>query len=434
MEDIKIVIGASFGDEGKGLMTDYFAADVLASGKNCLVVCSNGGAQRGHTVRARGKLNNAGERAEVRHVFHHFGSGSLAGADTYLPYYFILNPIVFMNEYFELQDELQKLNDNETTPVVYISPECYVSTPFDMILNQMLEEHRGNGRHGSCGMGIWETLVRSGKNFGEMAEMSDAELAAYLKNDCKTHFWKRLEKMGVTDFRKEWKDIIGDEGLVQNYIQDFRDMQKICITRDIDVLGEYDRVIFENGQGLLLDRCRREYGHNTTPSNTGFRNPAQLLREYKAWKERAQENETEQNALNAANKINVEVCYVTRTYLTRHGAGRFDEQCDKNDICPDMVDLTNVPNPHQGTMRYGLIDRAALLKRVREDFDSERLPQNFEKKWTLAVTHMNEYISEIAADADYLSDGETREDVIRICNKASLNVDATYYQNYNMKT
>ena len=45
MKDIKIVIGANWGDEGKGLMTDYFSQK-----PNTIVVCSNGGAQRGHTV------------------------------------------------------------------------------------------------------------------------------------------------------------------------------------------------------------------------------------------------------------------------------------------------------------------------------------------------------------------------------------------------
>lgn len=48
-KDIKIVIGANFGDEGKGLMTDYFVNQVDFN-KKALVICSNGGAQRGHTV------------------------------------------------------------------------------------------------------------------------------------------------------------------------------------------------------------------------------------------------------------------------------------------------------------------------------------------------------------------------------------------------
>ena len=90
MKDIKIVIGANFGDEGKGKLTDYYTKNA----DNCIVVCSNGGAQRGHTV-----LKSDG----TRHVFHHFGSGTLNGADTYLPEDFILNPLVFKEEWEELK-------------------------------------------------------------------------------------------------------------------------------------------------------------------------------------------------------------------------------------------------------------------------------------------------------------------------------------------
>ena len=79
MKDIKIVIGANFGDEGKGLMTDYFSQK-----PNSIVVCSNGGAQRGHTV-----TTSDG----IRHVFHHFGSGTFNHASTYLSEDFIVNPI-----------------------------------------------------------------------------------------------------------------------------------------------------------------------------------------------------------------------------------------------------------------------------------------------------------------------------------------------------
>lgn len=57
MKDIKIVCGSNWGDEGKGLMTDYFSQK-----PNSIVVCSNGGAQRGHTVTTPDR---------IRHVFHH---------------------------------------------------------------------------------------------------------------------------------------------------------------------------------------------------------------------------------------------------------------------------------------------------------------------------------------------------------------------------
>ena len=112
--------------------------------------------------------------------------------------------------------------------------------------------------------------------------------------------------------------------------------------------------------------------------------------------------------------IDVEVCYVTRTYLTRHGAGRFSEECDKAEINPDMTDLTNVPNPHQGTIRYGKPDARKVLRQIREDYDSERLPEEYRTRRTLAVTHTNEYKSELMNIANYLSDGETREDIKNI--------------------
>jgi adenylosuccinate synthase len=62
-----VIIGANFGDEGKGLMTDFLAAK---SEKNCLVVRFSGGSQAGHTV----------VTPDRRHIFHHFGSGSIFGS------------------------------------------------------------------------------------------------------------------------------------------------------------------------------------------------------------------------------------------------------------------------------------------------------------------------------------------------------------------
>ena len=56
MQNIKLIIGANYGDEGKGLAADYFGA--RAAGKfNTINVLTNGGPQRGHTVElADGRL------------------------------------------------------------------------------------------------------------------------------------------------------------------------------------------------------------------------------------------------------------------------------------------------------------------------------------------------------------------------------------------
>ena len=69
-------------------MSAYFAEEMMRRSGKCLTILSNGGAQRGHTV-----------VRDVRHVFRHFGSGTFAGADTYFPAEFIVNPMIFMKEY-----------------------------------------------------------------------------------------------------------------------------------------------------------------------------------------------------------------------------------------------------------------------------------------------------------------------------------------------
>ena len=392
MRKVKIIIGANFGDDGKGMMTDFFAAKADIS-EGILVICSNGGAQRGHTVKTPDG---------IRHVFHHFGSGMMVGADTWLPGYFILNPMIFMNEYEELQSQFV------TLPKIYLCEDSPVTTPFDMIINQIVEQHRGDARHGSCGVGIWETLVRNGACLGEMMRMSDSELRKYLKEECRDYMIKRLKDLGVEEISDEWMNIIYDWKLVDNYILDFKLMCRMTEVRGADIMDDYGTVIYEAGQGLLLDRNRKEYGCNTTPSNTGLRNPAEMIREYI---HRKNAEASLEQGIRPHTKIDVEVCYVTRSYLTRHGAGKFEGECDKAEINAAMTDLTNVPNPYQGTIRYGKLDPEAFMNRIREDFDSERFPDECEARMSIALTHLNEYDSPISEIADYISDGETREDI-----------------------
>lgn len=139
-----------------------------------------------------------------------------------------------------------------------------------------------------------------------------------------------------------------------------------------------------------------EYFPHLTPSNTGLTNPVNMIKD--------------------KNVTDIEVCYVTRTYMTRHGAGRFDSECSKNEINPNIVDLTNVPNEFQGTLRYGKLDLNDLKNRIEKDFDSNSKRLNIKK--SLAITHTNEYkinYEEVARIFDgywfYLSGGMTRDSV-----------------------
>ena len=362
MKDMKIVCGANWGDEGKGLMTDYFSQK-----PNSIVVCSNGGAQRGHTVTTPDG---------IRHVFHHFGSGTFNHASTYLSEDFIVNPIIFKQEY----DELMKLG---YVPNVYINQDCMLTTPFDMMANQIIEESRGKNKHGSCGLGIFETIKRY------KAGITDVD------NHIREYYLEQFERENII-LTDEWSRIFLDNGIFEHFLDDWDFMNNhSLVISDNYFLNQFDNIVFEAAQGLLLDQNNTEYFPHLTPSNTGIKNPKRII-ENVEWND----------------EINIETCYVSRTYLTRHGAGKFPSECNKKFINEYMFDKTNVPNPFQDTLRYGTLDLGELYSRCSDD------AENFGDEKSIAITHCNEYdwdndeLIGLFKDWNiYYSDGETHNDV-----------------------
>ena len=365
MKDIKIVIGANFGDEGKGLMTDYFSQKPIS-----IVVCSNGGAQRGHTV-----VTPDG----IRHVFHHFGSGTFNGASTYLSEDFIVNPIIFKQEW----EDLYKLG---YVPGVYVNKNCMITTPYDMMANQIIEESRGKNKHGSCGLGIFETIKRY------KVGVTDIDYSI------RKYYFGLFEREGIM-LPDEWKQLFLDNNIFEHFLDDWDFMNEhVSVISDEYFLNDYDNIVFEAGQGLLLDQNNTDYYPHLTPSNTGIDNPMKIIENVK-WDD----------------EINVKVCYVSRTYMTRHGAGRFDTECKKSEINKDIVDLTNVPNPHQDSIRYGTLNLHELRERIDFDLCGRDINQS------IAITHCNE--CEIDEDElvkifngfdIYMSDGMTNRDIKRL--------------------
>lgn len=375
MITIKAVIGANYGDEGKGRMTDYFA---YMAAKPCIVVCTNGGAQRGHTV-----VTDDG----IQHIFHHFGSGTLGGADTYLPAEYIVNPMIFMKEYKELQ------NYNFQ---VYMNWNCLCSTPYDMMINQIIEEERGINKHGSCGVGIWETILRNEATVGDMVKMTCDEIHNYLRGVRDTYFINRIKSKNIS-IPKRWCDIYFSEQLVENYIRDFQHMIENVEFKTDSILQRYQTVIFENGQGLLLDQNIKNSQYST-PSNTTSRNIKQII-------DKVFDDDYE-----------FEVCYVTRTYLTRHGNGELTSECD----IPKWINSsteTNVWNKNQGIFRYGNINMTDVVKRVKEDYFNYW--SGYNSRISIVLTHVDEFMSTEhwcalkGINTIYRSFGERRSDIVR---------------------
>ena len=395
MTDIKVVIGANFGDEGKGLMTDYFCHEALSKNENCIVILSNGGAQRGHTVTAPDG---------TQHVFHHFGSGTLVGADTYCISDYILNPMTFVKEWVDLR----QLGYDPNNLNFYFEDGCRWSTPYDMIVNQIVEAAREDKKHGSCGMGIWETIVRYEKQQQNYSLFhfdllpKEAKIN-YLKSIRDGYMRDRLKELGVSSIPLEWYSIVYSDMMIEHFINDVHFM--ICHTKSAGIvnLSSYKNIVFENGQGLLLDKDNTFYGDNTTPTSTGWNNVARTVNRH----------------FDNSNEINMEVCYVTRTYMTRHGVGRFETECDKSLINSEMFDETNVTNPFQDNLRYGELIIPNLVTRTSADFEKAKLNTLFNVNMTasVAVTHTNEYEIDYSRIRDklinnvYTSNSRTRDSV-----------------------
>ena len=362
-KEVKIIVGANYGDEGKGFATHYHSRETMLNGKSCVNVLYNGGCQRGHTV----------ENLEgFRHVFHHFGSGSFDYADTYFDRDFIVNPMEFVREFHELEQK-------GVRPKCYINPYCRVTTPFDMLINQIVEQSRGTNRHGSCGMGIWETSQRyildlHQYNWRELSNLSPKSISIYLEYIKNDYLYKRLSDYGINEIPKEYEQVIKSKGLIEHFISDLIEMKSNVIENEEFYLNnDYDVIIFEGAQGLALDEDNIKEYPNVTASKTGSYTPI----------------------LRLTKEDNIEVCYITRSYFTRHGAGRFDTECSVSEINPAIQDLTNLHNDFQGSIRYGKFDIESFLERINTDKDNVKSICKYcgieEDKilHSLFITHLN---------------------------------------------
>ncbi len=326
-----VVIGSGFGDEGKGLMTDQAAAPF---GADCMVARFNGGAQAGHTV----VLPDG-----TRHVHSHLGSGTLAGAATFLSRHFVSNPLLYHREIAELKAK------RIVNPVVFADERGLVTTPYDMLLNQFAEQARGRRKHGSCGIGFGETVERClAPRFATLiADLSNPKKLRTVLDDIRNDWVpERLHKLGINALSAEQREILDAEDLRENFIEAaVRFFEEIRLSPP-GILRAASHTVLEGAQGLLLDQDGGWFPH-VTRSNTGLRNAVQLAEE--------------------AGIERLEVIYMTRAYATRHGAGPLPHELPAAPYA-GIRDATNVENPFQDALRFGWLDLDLLGKSIENDF------------------------------------------------------------------
>ena len=323
-----IVIDLGFGDSGKGLLTDFLVRRLHAN----VIVRYNGGAQAGHNV-----VTSDGRH----HTFSQFGSGTfIPGVRTYLSRHVVIHPTALLLE----GDALQKFGIYDSFSRIRISDQSLVITPFHQAVNRIREILRGANRHGSCGVGVGETVEDATAVPEQSILAGDLNQPETLRKKLKIIREYKLEQItslckfipSRTQLEKEYS-LFERQDLIDLWISSISRIGQLNLIVSDAVLEswlhEAEHVVFEGAQGVLLD------------ADAGFH-------PYTTWSRC-----TAANAIELVNEIipNSQIARigVMRAYAVRHGPGPFPtETSDLN----SLISEHNRYGEWQGNVRYGWFD------------------------------------------------------------------------------
>ena len=333
MQRVYLTVDLGFGDAGKGSIVDFLTRAHEAH----TVVRYNGGAQAGHRVVTRG--------ADPReHVFAQFGSGTLAGAATHLSRFMLLDPLAMIAE----GQQLQALGVDAFRHTT-VDERALVITPFQRAANRLRELARGAGRHGSCGMGIGETMadyLQYGERVLFARDLLDpGVLRAKLEFLRGVNLAKvRALPAGLLEseqFASEHEPLTGDgwhDWLLDGYADFVGAVRIVPGTYLSEILRRPGAVIFEGAQGILLDEWNGFHPH-TTWSTTTLEYAERLLQE----------------AGYTGGRVRIGI---TRAYATRHGAGPL--VTEDPELTRALPDAANGFGAWQQGFRVGWLDLVML--------------------------------------------------------------------------
>jgi adenylosuccinate synthase len=319
----------AYGDCGKGTIVDFLAR----RGDVHTVVRFNGGPQAGHNVvTADGR----------HHTFSQFGSGTFVpGVRTLLSRFVLVEPYALLNEARHLAavgvaDALERL---------HVDRRCAVITPAHQAANRLREAARGAGAHGTCGLGIGETM-QDDLDVPELtlraAELADEravrrKLGAVVERK-REQLRDVLATVGAGDAAAR---VLLDPSWIDTAVGRCAEVARRAAPVDERAVAAMLRMpgaaVFEPAQGVLLDEWFGFHPH-TTWSTTTFANAEAVLAE----------------AGHAGPRARLGV---VRAYFTRHGAGPL--------VTEDAALSARLPEPHngdggwQGRFRVGAFDAVA---------------------------------------------------------------------------
>lgn len=287
-----VVLGAQWGDEGKGKVTDFFASSAD------YVVRFQGGNNAGHTIVVGDEklaLSLTPSGVLYPDCVPVIGSGCVVD-------------LAFLKE------ELEMLNSkNVSTKKLAISPNAHVIMPYHKLLDELIEENLGENKIGTTKKGIGpcyaDKIQRSGIRIQDLLDdevfVEKVKTNVEEKNKLLTKIYGRnpMDPNEIINEFKTYKEIIN------NHIKD----TSLMIS---NAIKEGKNILFEGAQGTLLDIDHGTYPF-VTSSNTSSANAA---------------------IGSGVGPLNLnKIVGVTKAYISRVGSGPFITE-QKNDIGDYLIE------------------------------------------------------------------------------------------------
>jgi adenylosuccinate synthase len=236
-----VLVGAQWGDEGKGKVTDFLARQAD------MVVRYQGGNNAGHTVRVDDKT----------YKLHLIPSGILYGdKQCLIGNGVVIDPDVLIQEL----DNLEK--QGISTANLRISLRAHVIFPYHKSIDMAEEESKGNRKIGTTCRGIGPAYTDKASRVGiRMVELIDRdELAEKLRDTLEAKNKLLADYYGAND-RFDYGDILDRYGSYAERLKKYVTDVSVLVNEAIDGGA---RVLFEGAQGTLLDLDHGTYPYVTS--------------------------------------------------------------------------------------------------------------------------------------------------------------------------
>ena len=241
----RVVIGAQWGDEGKGKIVD------LLSKESQYIVRFQGGANAGHTLKFDDK--------EV--VLHLIPSGIFNGDGIcIIGNGVVIDPLALLEEIDQVHNMGFTLENR-----FFISETAHVILPYHKVLDRMKEKNKGDLAIGTTGRGIGPAYLSKVARIGiRMIDLLDTEVLHGKLIQNIEDINRALENMYK-------QPVIDAQALIQEMGEAIQKLRPyICNTTHLlhEAIERGDNILLEGAQGCLLDVDHGTYPYVTSSSPT----------------------------------------------------------------------------------------------------------------------------------------------------------------------